>query len=130
MKKVIVTLRGAPAETFEIPEGVERSCFGSLRLFPGVPRAISAEEREHLKKTHVEPRLNVRPYVESRRVDKRGATESEIVAAAEKAGVSHLPMQRQIEVLLERGVIKPPVEKKSEPAPKAVEDKSKKPAGK
>lgn len=122
MSKVIVTLRSAPSESVEIPkykkkekgakgERVEitRSCFGALRFFPGIPKAVTKDELEYIKKNDAElrRRLKTRPYVESKRVDKRGASESEVEALAESEGIGHLPMKRQIEILKKRGKIKP-----------------------
>jgi len=104
MKKVIVTLRDQPAASVEIPEGVERSCFGAIRLFPDVPRAISAAELEHLR-AH-EPalfrRLFVQPYVESQRIDRRGMSEAEVNRRATRFGFGHLPHARQLVALKER----------------------------
>ena len=100
MDKVIVTLRTTPAASVEVPkhfpklrgakgEGdpkeIGRSCFGALRFFPGVPKTITKDELEFVR-LHcgdVAARLDDRPYVESKRLDYRGANESVIAALAE-----------------------------------------------
>jgi hypothetical protein len=128
MKKTIVTLRSAPAVSVEVPEHfprargekgepkrLERSGFGALRLFPGVPRTVSCDELEFIRRhqPEVAARLDSRPYVESKRVDYRGATESEIEAAAAEAGISHLPLAAQCDRLQKTGKIKRPDPKKA-----------------
>ena len=130
MSKVIVTLRTSPSVSVEIPnsktvEGKEvelkRSVFGALRFFPGIPKAITTDELEFIRATRPDldrRKLNERPYVESKRVDRRGASEAEVEAKAEKEGLSHLPHGRKLEVLTRRGKISKPTPKavKSEPA--------------
>jgi hypothetical protein len=104
--KHIVTLRSAPSETVEVPEEVKvRSCFGALRLFPGVPKAVTKEELKHIEtaRPDVFERLEVRPYVESRRVDLRGVSEAEIAALARTEGLEHLRPAEQVRQLRERG---------------------------
>lgn len=105
MTKVVVTLRSAPVASVEFPEGVERSAFGAIRLFPGVPRAVSLSELKHIRAAEpgVFARLHVQPYVESRRVDLRGAGEAEVARLAGEEGISHLPHAEQVRVLRERG---------------------------
>lgn len=135
MEKVIVTLRSAPSESVEVPKfkkgakgekgekaETARSCFGALRFFPGIPKTITKDELEFIKGSSAElfRRLSVRPYVESKRVDKRGATEDDVEKAAEKAGVGHLPAKKKLAVLAERGLIgskaAPPPKKPDEAA--------------
>lgn len=132
MGKVIVTLRSAPPESVEVPKYVkgkkgkggepvetERSCFGALRFFPGIPKTVTADELEYVKSSDAElaRRLAVRPYVESKRVDRRGATEAEVEALAETEGVGHLGLGRKVEVLRRRGKLK--VKPTEPPKPKA-----------
>ena len=116
MNKVIVTLRTAPTVSIEIPTGVERSCFGALRLYPGVPRAITKGELAHLQKAvpGVCARLETKAYVESKRIDVRGASEAEISKLAAAEGLDHLPIDAQLTRLRERGKL---------PARRAPEEK-------
>lgn len=123
-EKTIVTLRSAPSVSVEVPDEQEgktlqRSCFGALRLFPGIPKTITKDELEHLKKNQpdVFARLTVQPYVESKRVDRRGAGEADVRRLAEEAGISHLPHRKQVEVLRERGKLSKPTRSKSVEAP-------------
>lgn len=109
-ERTIVTLRSAPSESIEVPgefggRALQRSCFGAIRLFPGVPKTVTRDELEQIKRGRpdVFARLTVQPYVESRRVDRRGATEADVHRLAEEAGISHLPHARQVEVLRKRG---------------------------
>lgn len=125
MDKVIITLRSTPSESIEIPAVVkykgdkeERKlqrtcCFGAIRIFPGIPKAISKDELEHIKRImpNVFSRLEVKPYVESKRVDVRGASEKEINELVEKHSLGHLNSSAQIEKLMERGLIKKPKRK-------------------
>ena len=110
MMKVIVTLRDQPATSVEIPEAtsaggklqaIERSCFGAIRLFPDVPKAISKSELDYLKVR--EPalfrRLFVQPYVESHRIDRRGMSEAEVNRRATRFGFGHLPHAKQVAAL-------------------------------
>jgi hypothetical protein len=142
MKKVIVTLSSGPAVSLEFPEvfsrkrgekaearKIERSVFGAVRLFPGIPKAISASELEYVRahRKDLIPRLLARPYVESRRVDRRGVSEGELERLAEKEGVGHLPTRRKIEVLTERGKIPKPEPKKAEGKPATEPPKRTKP---
>lgn len=129
MKKVIVTLRDAPNASVEVPENfprpkrakktkprkIERSVFGAIRLFPGVPKAISVDELEYVKlrRPDVAARLDERPYVESKRVDYRGITEAAIEKLAEEEGIGHLDLARKVKVLAERKKIAIPDSKKS-----------------
>ena len=108
MSKKIVMLRSAPSETVEVPEEVPRSCFGALRLFPGIPKTVTQEELDHVQATRPEvfERLEVRPYVESRRVDVRGASEAELEQLAVAEGIGHLPHAAQVRKLRERGRLK------------------------
>jgi hypothetical protein len=141
MDKVIITLRSTPSESIEIPDAIKykgdkeesqlkRSCFGALRIFPGIPKTISKDELEHIKKTmpNLFSRLEVKPYVESKRVDVRGASESEINKLADKEGLGHLKFPAKLKKLIERGLIKKPKKKgavknltKVVKKPKAVE---------
>lgn len=117
MDKMIATLRSSPPASVEVPavfprkrgvEGesrsIERSVFGALRFFPGIPKTISADEVRYLR--HFEPavfaRLDLRKYVASKRVDYRGKGEKEIEALAAKEGIAHLPLAKQVERLVER----------------------------
>jgi hypothetical protein len=129
MDKIIVTLRSAPAASVDVPktfpklrgakEGkpreIARSCFGALRFFPGVPKAITKDELEFLRRHHgeVAGRLDERPYVESKRLDYRGVTEADLAALAEKEGVGHLKLKDQVARLQERGKLGKPDPKKS-----------------
>lgn len=134
MKKVTVTLRDSPNASVEVPEEfprrkrarragskkseatkIERSAFGAIRLFPGVPKAISSDELRYveLHRPDVFARLESRKYVESKRVDYRGATEAAIADLASKEGLGHLPVPKQIERLVERKKIERPDPRKS-----------------
>jgi hypothetical protein len=141
MKKVIVTLSSGPAASVEFPEvfprkrkekgdpvKIERSVFGAVRLFPGIPKAISASELDYLRAHRKElfPRLLARPYVESKRVDRRGVSEGELEKLAEKEGIAHLGTRRKVEVLTERGKIPKPEPKKEavKPAPEPPKRKA------
>jgi len=126
MKRRIVTLRSAPSATVEFPETVkvgkeeqklERSCFGALRLFPGLPRAVSEDELKYIEKKYpaLFRRLAVQDYVESKRVDLRGVTESDLDALAEKEGLGHLPPREKIRRLKERGKLQESGPRKVEP---------------
>lgn len=123
MKKVIVTLQGGATATVEVPDTfpkkrgvktkakkIERSVFGAIRLFPGIPKAVSEDELEFIKLGRKElfGRLEIRKYVESKRVDYKGATEADIEALAEAEGIGHLDLPKKIEVLVEREKIKTP----------------------
>lgn len=119
-EKVNVTLRSSPSASVEFPaeKGPDRSCFGALRLFPGIPRAVTRGELDWIERR--EPalfaRLTVSPYVESKRVDRRGASEATVERLAESEGLSHLSHGRKVEVLRKRGKLKPP-EKPPKPVP-------------
>lgn len=129
MKKVIVTLRDQPAGSVEVPRefprrrgekekksvDIERSCFGCLRFFPGVPRTISEDELAYIEgwRGDLFGRLDRRPYVESKRVDYRGASESAIEALAEKEGIGHLDLPRKVARLTERRKLDRPDPRKS-----------------
>lgn len=145
MKKLNATLRSAPAASIEVPEdfppsreearearkrgeepktrSIERSGFGALRLFPGVPRAISEDELEYIRghRADVGRRLTVSPYVESKRLDYRGKTEADIEALAEGEGIGHLGFAQKVERLEESGKLT---------RPKAVESSETRPEGK
>ena len=110
MNKVTVTLRAAPRVSFDIPETVERSCFGALRFFPGIPRACSTGELAYIKEHHPNDyrRLLVSSYVESRRVDRRGASEAEIERRARQEGLEHLPFVKKVAELRRRGKLPEP----------------------
>lgn len=140
MKKVTVTLRSGPYVSLEFPEEyrpargadlqkVERSCYGAVRLYPGLPKAISASELAYLeaKQPELAAKLLVRPYVESRRVDKRGCSEAELERLAEQEGLSHLVPARQLEVLKQRGKLqsRKPLPKPVQAAPKKKASSSK-----
>lgn len=127
-ERTIVTLRSAPSESLEIPEEfggktLQRSCFGAIRLFPGVPKTVTRDELEQIKRGRpdVFARLTVQPYVESRRVDRRGASEADVHRLVEGEGLSHLPHARQVEVLRERGKMPANAPEK---APEAAEERS------
>ncbi len=128
MKKVIVTLRDAPNASVEVPgefpqkrrakrkvREIERSVFGAIRLFPGVPKAISSDELEYveLHRSDVFRRLDRRPYVESKRVDYRGASEAAIEDLAAREGIGHLDLPSKVERLTERGKLEAPDPRKS-----------------
>lgn len=105
MDRVIVILRRGPQVSLEFPEGVERSCYGAVRLYPGIPKALTAAELKHVEKCRPDcyGLLSVRPYVESQRVDKRGCTESELRELAASEGLEHLPISLQLQRLKEKG---------------------------
>lgn len=133
-ERTIVTLRVAPSASVEIPEerdgkALKRSCFGALRLFPGIPKTVTRDELEHIKRAEPDlyNRLIVQPYVESKRVDRRGAGEAEIAKLAEQEGIAHLPHARQVELLRERGRIRVP---EAAPTEKPKPGGGKKPGGK
>lgn len=120
MKKLIAILRSTPACTVDVPatfpkkkgdenepREIERSCFGALRFFPGIPKAISVDEMEYvrLERADLYPRFDVRPYVESKRVDRRGATEDEIEKLAKSEGIEHLDFANALKRLRQRGKI-------------------------
>jgi len=112
-QKVTVVLRSRGSTEIEFPEGKDapsRSCFGALRLFAGIPRAITREELEYIERKFpgVFENLRVTPYVESKRVDRRGASEAELERLAEREGIAHLPPGRRLEVLRKRGKLKAP----------------------
>lgn len=128
MRKVIVTLRGGATASIEVPgnfprkrgekgetKAISRSIFGAIRLFPGIPKAITGDELAYVEgwRRDVFARLEVRPYVESKRVDYRGIGEEALEALAESEGVGHLPTSRKVEVLAERGKLKIPDRVKS-----------------
>jgi hypothetical protein len=137
-KLVVVTLRSAPPASVDVPEHfprvrgkpdepkpIERSVVGALRMFPGVPKAVTSDELAYVETTRrdVAERLDVRPYRESKRKDHRGATEAEVREVAVAEGVEHLSARKQVEVLVDRGKLKPPKERRS------VEPKSMKRSG-
>jgi hypothetical protein len=128
MKKVIVTLQGGATASVEVPEAfprrrrakgkaraIARSVFGAIRFFPGVPKAISGDELEYIRahRGDVSGRLEVRPYVESKRVDYRGASEAEIERLADEGGIAHLGLSAKVERLAERGKLEKPDRRKS-----------------
>jgi len=113
-EKVIVTLRSAPSVSVDVPDSVKegkekrplkRSRFGAIRLFPGVPSTVTQDELEHIRRKHpaVAERLEVRPYVESTRVDRRGISEAELEKLAAAEGLDHLKPRAQVEKLRTRG---------------------------
>lgn len=121
----IATLRAAPPASVDVPENfprargekadakkrpIERSVVGALRLFPGVPKAVTEDEVAYIKahRLDVATRIDVRPYVESKRKDHRGVTEVELKELATKEGVDHLPLKKQVKVLTERGKLEKP----------------------
>jgi hypothetical protein len=117
--KMIVTLRSAPPVSVEVPavvkydgteREVKRSCFGALRLFPGLPKTVTEDELEHIKRKEPEvyARLEIRPYVESKRVDRRGASEADVERMAEAEGVAHLRPKARDARLRARGKLKRP----------------------
>jgi len=116
MNRAIVTLRSAPSVSIDIPaqeEGakqIQRSCFGAIRLFPGVPKAVTKDELDHIKATMPEVflRLTIQPYVESKRVDLRGVAEADVSKLAAEEGIEHLSHARQVDLLRERGQIARP----------------------
>ncbi len=85
-KKVIATLRSGPSASIEIPSGVQRSCFGAIRLFPGIPRAITTEEFEHVRAKYPTlcARIQINKYVESTRVGARGISETDLEVLADR----------------------------------------------
>jgi len=119
MNKVIVILRSTPSVSIEVPNTVvidgnkkeiKRSCFGALRLFPGVPKSISKDELEYIKNTEVViySYLEKKQYVESKRIDIRGASEADIEKLAKDGGLDHLKVKVQLQKLQERGKLKRP----------------------
>lgn len=123
MDRVIVILRRGPQVSLEFPEGVERSCYGAIRLYPGIPKTLSGAELKHLEKHRPDCHelLSVRPYVESQRVDKRGCTESELNQLAESNGLGHLPISLQLQRLKEKGKLPLKKDKAPETAPERPE---------
>jgi len=124
MKKFVITLRRGPSIQVDVPETtgkgkdkrkVERSAFGAIRVYPGIPKTVTKDELDVIKAAHPSVRLEVNPYVESKRVDRRGASEAEVAALAEKEGISNLSFAEQVRVLRKRGKIVAPVKN----APKA-----------
>ncbi len=108
MKRVIVTLRRGAQVEVEVPEEsggrkLERSTFGAIRIFPGVPKAISTDELAHIKATRPEVRLEVQPYVESKRVDRRKFSEAVVGSHADAHGLRHLPFAEQLRHLQTSG---------------------------
>lgn len=114
--KVIVTLQSAPSVSVEVPEykdkakqtKIERSCFGALRFYPGIPKTITVDELDFIQKEKKElaSKLKSAPYVESKRVDKRGVTEAELNRLSKDHAIEHLSHARKIEVLKAKGAIK------------------------
>lgn len=121
MERVIVTLKNEPKASVEVlDEKVERSVPGALRLFPGVPKAISFAEYSYIQQS--DPKLHSRllkqPYVASKRVDRRdGYTEIEVEAMAKEHGLDHLPHAGKMKELRRRKLLKV----KGEEAPKEAE---------
>ena len=104
--KIIVTLRSAPSVSVEIlDKKCQRSCFGALRFYPGIPKVITKAELEHLTKIKgdIASKLDIRPYVESKRIDRRGASETEIENLAKTEGIDHLHFKKKVELLQKRG---------------------------
>lgn len=131
MERVIVTLKTEPRASVEVLDPkVERSIPGALRLFPGVPKAISMAEYAYIQQSDpkLHARLHCMPYVTSKRVDRRdGYTEVEIEALAKTHGLGHLPHADQLEELKRRKHLVPKAaEGKSDPA-KAKPAKAKEP---
>jgi hypothetical protein len=123
-ERKIVTLRAAPSASVEIPEEkggrrLQRSCFGALRLFPGIPKTVTLDELECIKREEPDlyAQLTVQPYVESKRVDRRGVAEAELARLAEAEGISGMPPQRQLRVLRERGKLRKPGDQSVSRAP-------------
>jgi hypothetical protein len=108
MQKIVLTLRRGPAESFEFPEKVERSCFGSIRLFPGLPKTVSEDEYKWIckKRPELVPFLEASAYVESKRVDKR-ISEAHVNELAKEHGLENLPFGHQCERLKKLGLLKP-----------------------
>lgn len=104
-KKVIATLRSGPSASIEVPSGIKRSCFGAIRLFPGIPKTIMMEEYEYVrnKLPALGARLQIGKYVESKRVGARGISEADLEALADREGLSHLKLKSQVAKLRERG---------------------------
>lgn len=124
MKKVIVTLKVGPSQDVDVPDqyrvgrgrratnrAVQRSCFGCLRLYPGLPKAVSEDELSWIeaKLPVLFEKLAVRPYVESRRADKVGCSEADVEAAAEASGLGHLRYGDKVRTLKQRSTL--PVQK-------------------
>jgi len=89
MKKVL-TLKRGHVLSFDMPEeGVERSCFGAIRLFPGTPRVVTEDELRLMlaANSDFEALVSIADHVESRRSDRRvggDAPRSPAPAAEEK----------------------------------------------
>lgn len=120
-EKKIVTLRSAPSVSVEVPDSqdsktLQRSCFGAIRLFPGIPKTVTKDELEFIEKTDPDlyGRLVVQPYVESKRIDRRGVAESEVDRLAAEEGIAHLSHGKQVEVLRSRGKISKAASRKVE----------------
>jgi hypothetical protein len=137
MEKIIVTLRDAPAASVDVPDEtggkkLQRSCFGAIRLFPGIPKTVSRDELEYLKVADpgLFARVHVQPYVESKRVDRRGAAEAEVSHLADQEGLTHLSHSKQVELLQKRGKIGRSTPKKASSAETSAKGERRKPGGK
>lgn len=96
MKKVIVTLHSGPAQSVDVPaahefqkgekRALERTCFGSIRLFPGLPKVVSQDELDYILEIRrdLAGKVFASAYVESHRADKRGCPEAESPAKPER----------------------------------------------
>ena len=128
-EKVILTLRSAPSVSIEVTdERCQRSCYGALRFYPGIPKTITKEELAYIEKTDkgVVSRFDVRAYVESKRIDKRGITERQVEELALKKGVDHLPFARKVEVFAKQSQVDPPAVHRPKPVEPPVSAASKK----
>ena len=108
MNNKIVLLNSYPFVSVEFPKEItNRSCEGELRIYPHLPKPITDDELAYIKDKFPDIfyRLNVKPYIESKRVDKRGITETDIHRLAEHEGIAHLPLKKQIATLERRGKI-------------------------
>lgn len=108
MPKINVTLiSSSPPLSFEFPEGIERSCFGAIRLFQGVMRTITLDELNHIKTKYKKESVKIKTskYVESKRVDKRGYNEDDINYLAKEHNLLDLPLKNQIKRLKKLGLI-------------------------
>lgn len=104
MKRHLVILRTPPSDEVDFPPDLGgRATFGALRLHPGVQTAVSESELRFMesKRPDLMKRLHISPYVESRRVDRRGYTEAEVDRAAAEAGIPvQTPFAIKVKLLL------------------------------
>ena len=83
MTKVIVTLLAGRPLQVDIPDEhngnkVERSLYGAIRLFPNVPRTISADELAFVKEKEPNAKFREQKYVETKRL--KGADGKKVAA--------------------------------------------------